>query len=97
MDDIMNIAYRAKSNFIHRKVAKRDILIPVADNVANFNGFIELNETAMFLWECLQNPCTGNKLCESIVEEYDVNPEKAAEDVRTLLTSYLDRKMIEEA
>ena len=59
MDDIMNLTVRAKKNFIHCRVAKRDVLIPIGGNVAYFNGFIELNETALFLWEHMKEPCSG--------------------------------------
>lgn len=97
MSDVMNTAYRARDNFIHRKVAKRDILIPVADNVANFNGYIELNETAMFLWDCLQEPHTGAELADKLTDEYEVSEEKATADIAAFLTSYLERQMIEEA
>ena len=91
----MNKMFRAKTNFIHRKVAKRDILIPVAGNVANFNGYIELNETYLFLWERLKEPCTGAQLCDAVQEQYDVAPEKAAADIAAFLALYLDHQMIE--
>ena len=49
-----NIKYQTKPNYIRRKVAGNDILIPVAENVADFNGFIELNSAAAFIWDFLK-------------------------------------------
>lgn len=95
MDDIMNLRFRAKSDFIHRKVAQRDIVIPVAGNVANFNGFIELNETAAFLWEHLKEACTGIQLCHAIQEEFDVTAEIAESDIADFLTLFFEQQMIE--
>ena len=40
--------YQAQEYFVHRKVADTDVLISVAANVANFNGYITLNPTAPF-------------------------------------------------
>ncbi|MGN0334696.1 MAG: PqqD family protein [Lachnospiraceae bacterium] len=95
MDDIMNLTVQAKKNFIHRRVAKRDVLISIGGNVAYFNGFIELNETALFLWEHMKEPCTGNDLCAAMVEAYEVTKEKAAADIAGFLSRYLEQQMIE--
>ena len=42
--------YQASQNFIHRKIADSDVLISVGSNIANFNGYIELNGSAADLW-----------------------------------------------
>lgn len=41
--------FQSKSTFVHRRVADSNVLISVGQNIANFNGYIELNTSADFL------------------------------------------------
>lgn len=96
MGEIMQKTFRVKKTYVHRKVARKDVLIPIGGNIANFNGFIELNETAAFLWDELKIPCTGDMLSEKITVEFDVPLEIARQDVKEMLQMFLNNEMIEE-
>mgnify|MGYP000428236159 CR=1 FL=1 len=50
--------FQAKDCYIHRKIGDSDVLICIGQNIADFNGYIELNATAALLWETLQEPST---------------------------------------
>ena len=73
--------YQAKDGYIHRKVTGMDVLIPVGENIANFNGCIELNESAAFLWKQLSNPQTLEELEEKLVAEFEIDLQQAKDDV----------------
>ena len=60
--------FQAKKNYIHRSVSGMDVLISVGENIANFNGYIELNGSAFTLWKALEEPSTAEHL-ESVLEE----------------------------
>lgn len=96
MDKMMEKKFQAKKNFVHRKVAKKDVLIPIGGNVANFNGFIELNETAALIWDELKSSSTGHALVEKMTSTFDVTLDIAKQDIEEVLQLFLNKEMIEE-
>ena len=86
--------YQAQEYFVHRKVADTDVLISVAANVANFNGYITLNPTASFLWDSLKEPCNVSELTNKLTEEFDVSEETAKKDVKNFLEMLLKNSMV---
>ena len=77
----MTHTYQASENYIHRKIAGSDVLISVGSNIANFNGYIELNESAVLLWEKLKTPCKIRDLEQVLEENFGISHETAAQDV----------------
>ena len=94
MGDKVMGKYRAKEDFVHRKVAGNDVLISIGANVANFNGYITLNPTASFLWDALQQPQTADTLTRLLTEEFEVSEEMARNDVTLFLDMLLRKEMI---
>ena len=68
---------KIKENFILRKIAGDDVVVPIGENIADFNGAITLNETAALLWKELETGSTREELKASLCKEYDVPEEKA--------------------
>lgn len=91
-----NIRYQTKPNYIHRKVAGNNILIPVAENVADFNGFIELNPAASFIWDYLKTPAKADEIINSLAVEFDIDKSTAEADTIEFMSSLLEHKMIVE-
>lgn len=86
--------YQASENYIHRKIADSDVLISVGSNIANFNGYIQMNESAVILWEKLQMPCKLNELEQELEVKYGISHEKAVEDVQDFLKELLEHDMV---
>ena len=72
---------KIKENFILRKIAGDDVVVPIGENIADFNGVITLNETAALLWKELETGSTREELKASLCKEYDVPEEKAYKDI----------------
>jgi len=72
---------KLKPGFILRRIANSDIVIPVGNNIASFNGLITLNETAAFLFKLINEGTTVTELIEALTKEYDVDPGLAGNDV----------------
>lgn len=89
-----NIRYQAKSNYIHRKVGGNDILIPIAENVADFNGFIELNPTAAFIWDMLLIPHTVAEVSAALSAETGIDEAIACSDTEEFFAMLLEHKML---
>lgn len=86
--------YQASENYIHRKIADSDVLISVGANIADFNGYIEINPSAVDLWEKLQTPCQLNELEQTLEEKYGIPHEQAVEDVLDFLNELLEHNMV---
>ena len=88
------VFYKAKEDFVHRKVAESDVLISVGANVANFNGYITLNPTASFLWDALATPQTIDTLTQMLTTEFDVSNVDAKTDVENFLEMLKRNSMV---
>lgn len=78
---------RIKDGFLARQIVGEWIVIPVGERVADFNGIITLNETAVFLWGLLQENTDQAALLKSLTEEFEVTPEQAQTDLAEFLDS----------
>lgn len=86
--------YQASQDYIYRKIADSDVLISVGANIADFNGYIEMNPSAVDLWKKLQTPCRLNELEQTLEEKYKIPHEQAVEDVLDFLKELLEHKMV---
>ena len=64
-----------------RQVAGRYVLAPVGDTVKVFSGMVTMNGTGKFLWDLLENDQTVESLAQALVNTYEVDMEKATQDV----------------
>lgn len=88
--------YKAKSNYIHRKIAGNDVLITVGRNIANFNGYIELNSTASLIWDTLKSGATKEELVQLLMNTYNIDEKTASKDVDEYLGQLSEHEMVEE-
>jgi len=72
---------KIKDGYMMRKVAGNCVVVPMGDEVTNFNGMINLNETGELLFECLQKGCERQDLIQAMMKQYDVSEEKCGKDV----------------
>ena len=86
---------KIKENFILRKVADSYIVVPVNSMTLNFNGIINLNETGAFLFEKLQQGARREDLVSALLEEYDVDPDRASNDVDIFIQKVRDADVLE--
>ena len=86
---------KIKENFILRKVADSYIVVPVNSMTLNFNGIINLNETGAFLFEKLQQGAEREDLVSALLNEYDVAPDRASNDVDVFIQKVRDADVLE--
>ena len=86
---------KIKKDFILRKVADSYVVVPVGKMTLNFNGIINLNETGAFLFGELQKGADREELIEKLLAEYDVTPEKAANDIDIFIQKAKDADVLE--
>lgn len=87
---------KIKAGFMARQVVGEWVIIPVGERVADFNGIITLNETALFLWQALEQGADEKTLVAKLTEEFDVSPDEAAADIAEFLESLRSHGILEE-
>lgn len=85
--------------FVTKRICNSLYLLPVGQMIADFGRGIKMNETALYVWEQLENDISLNDLlarCNSFFEaENDAEKELVKKDVTELLSLFKDRGMIE--
>ena len=77
--------YTRNPNFIFRKIAEETILVTIHQDVADLQYIYTLNDVGAFLWECLAENQTPQKLEGALLATYEATPEQVAEDVHHFL------------
>lgn len=72
---------KRNTGFVMRQVAGRYVLAPVGDMVKIFSGMITMNATGKFLWDLLEQDQTVDSLAQALVDNYEVDLERAKQDV----------------
>jgi hypothetical protein len=57
--------------------------------------YVRLNQTGSRLWELLEQPVRSEALAEVLVQEWELDRERAYGDVVAFLTSLADRGLVE--
>lgn len=85
---------KIKEGFILRQVAGENIVVPSGEEL-NLNLMITLNNTGRFLWERLEKDTTEEELLAAVLEEYDVDEERAKESVAAFLKKLSENEFLE--
>ena len=49
--------------------------------------YVALNKTADAVWRALETPCSASKICDILIERFEVEPEQCARAVATTLAT----------
>lgn len=72
-------------DFLLRSVADSLVIVPVGQAALDFPGMITLNPTGAYIWELLETEQTVQSLTDSVVARYEVEEEKARQDVEAFV------------
>lgn len=74
MDVLLQEINQAKAQFVCKHTGEELLLIPLKDNVADFNQYLVLNELGAFIWTALSAELTFDALQDEILNEFEVEP-----------------------
>ena len=88
---------KQKQGFVLREVCGENVIVAEGIETVNFNKLISLNETAAMIWEKAAElgDFTVEQLAEALCNEYDVDHDRAIEDVRRLLKNWQEAGLLE--
>jgi hypothetical protein len=81
-------------SFVTRQIAGETLIVPVTGHVTNLDSIYVLNEVASRVWTLLQSPTTADRIAEALASEFDIAPDRAAEDVGEFLDALVTRGLI---
>ena len=87
---------KIKDGFIKRKVVGKWVVVPTEKLSKQYNGIIELNETANVIWEGLVKGLSPEEIAKSIVEEFEVSYENALTDINKMIEDMTKEGIIEQ-
>ena len=93
MKQLIASIYEKKESYVCRNTGEELLLIPLKDNVADFNQYLTLNEVGAFIWENLEEGDNESILVSKICAEFEANEGEVMDDLRAFLEklrSYLD-------
>lgn len=73
---------KIKEGFILRNVGGQNIVVATGSASESFKGMLKLNEIGAMLWKLLDEGADEEALVKAVTDKYDVDTEKAAEDVK---------------
>lgn len=82
---------RLKPGFVLSKAGEEYVAVATGEAGKTFNGLVRNNATAAFLMEQLKTEHTEEELVDVLLENYEVERERAEQDVKNFI------KIIEEA
>ncbi|MGL5832635.1 MAG: PqqD family protein [Waterburya sp.] len=82
--------YKVSSNHLYSEVADEAVILEVESGV-----YYGLNSVGVDIWRWLQQPQTEERLLDLVLEEYEVTPEKAEQDLQSILKEMLNAGLLD--
>lgn len=85
-----------KPNFVMQRVADLNVVVPVNEATAEFNGMLMFNDTGALLWNALETDRTEVELVQLLRAEYAVDEQTAQNDVHRFLDRMREQDLLHE-
>ena len=85
MDALLQEINQTKAIFVCKHTGEELLLIPLKDNVADFNKYLVLNEVGAFIWNGLHTEISYATLQNQILNEFEVNEENLNKDLQKFI------------
>ncbi len=72
------------------------MLVPIGEQMEQFNGTVVLNAVSAFLLEKMKDDVDEEELINYVVEEFDVDIERAKTDVKNVLKEMIEIGIVHE-
>lgn len=87
---------KTKKGFNLRQVCGENVIVAEGVENIDFSSIISMNESSAYLWNNIQGKeFDKNDLVELLTQEYDVDADTAAKDVKALVAQWLKAGIIE--
>ena len=80
---------------VSRVVAGETLIVPVRGKVGDLASIYSFNETGSLIWKVLGTSRTLTELVAAVAQEYNVEPERAKQDVRQFVSDMFAVGLVE--
>ena len=87
---------KIKEGYILREVAGSNIVVPIGNAQVRFNGIMTLNDVGTFIWKLLENGADKQQILQAVLDEYDVDSDRAEHDIAIYLEKLRSKDLIED-
>jgi len=87
---------RMKGRVVLRRMGEDCLLVPVSGAAAQENCVFPLNETGVFIWECLSAGQPLETVARELSGAFEVLPDAALADCRAYAEKLLEQQLLEE-
>jgi len=81
MKDVIQQIYEKKESYVCRNTGEELLLIPLKDNVADFDQYLTLNEAGAFIWDNLDEGDDEASLVAKICSEFEADETQVLTDL----------------
>jgi len=85
MKQLIASIYEKKESYVCRNTGEELLLIPLKDNVADFNQYLTLNEVGAFIWDNIQLGDDEASLVAKICAEFEADQTEVLTDLQAFL------------
>lgn len=85
---------RLKGEFVVRRVADKNVAIPIDSVSSGFNAMLTLNESGAFIFEYLKEDTDLEKLVSAFLDEYDATREQAENTIKKFIERLKEQNLI---
>ena len=87
---------KIKEGFVTRKIGDKILAVAVGERSKQFNGMITLNETAQYIWKCLEKETTSQKVVEKVMKQYSIDEQTAVTAVEGFISELKQNELLDE-
>ena len=85
---------KIKDGFVVRDIMGQCVVVSTGEASESFSGMIKLNDTGKDIWEAVNAGKTEEEIVEQIVNDYDVEKERAKASVDKFINEMKDHGFI---
>lgn len=85
---------RIKDHFVLREVAGEAVAVTAGNSEGAFWGMVQMNETGVFIWNCLQENTSREAILEKMLEKYDIDAQTAQRDLDLVLERFREHGLL---
>ena len=89
--------YRKAEHVVHRRIAEKDVLIPIAQQLGDLQNIFSINEVAAFIYEQVDGRRTATQICELLAVRCDVPVASIEADVLGYMATLAEMDLIRSA
>ena len=85
---------KIKDGFVVRDIMGQCVVVATGEASQDFSGMIKLNDTGKDIWEGVASGKSEDEIVEFIVNEYDVEEDRAKTSVKKFIDKMKDKGFI---